>query len=260
MRKVLAVFLLLAVICSFAACDNGDSDVTTTGVPSTTEAADTTETTKLSYVLTTNPGKTVPNVPTTEFMTTDSVSVPSAGDVTGQGTSVTVMNPGDPSKPTVTIGNAPSTSVATPSTTVPSNTTNPGAAGTTAPGTTTTKPSGTTTTSATKKKVSFPYAGVCSSDPSSQSIIIEVSSDGLGDIRANSGKVNVTVDGESIGSVPCKITAKKNADGRQEVVVDLSGKGVVVGSSVSCVIPEGFLVSSDGSKYSSSYEISSTYN
>ncbi len=243
LRKVLAIFMLVAVICTFAACDDNNPDVTTTTAPTTT-APTTTEPSTLSYVLTTNPGKTVPYVPTTKFSAGDSVSVPSSVDVTGSGVNINVTGV-DPSKPSVNIGDAPITTTL-PTTTLPT-TTKP----------TTSKP---TTTASVKKKVSFPYAGVCSSDPSAQSIVVEVSPDGLGDIRANSGKVNVVVDGESIGSVPCKITAKKNADGRQEIVIDLSGKGVVVGSSVSCVIPEGFLVSSDGSKYSSSYEINSTYN
>ncbi len=238
MRKVLAVFVLLAVACTFVACNGDKGDTTTTIGISTTEAT-TTEAQPLSYVLTTNPDKTVPYVETTRFEISDAVSVP----VSGSDVDINVSGNGDISKPDVNIGNAPTVITTTKATTTTK--------------VTTTK--ATTTQAATKKKTDLPYEsyGV---QADNETLMIEVSNEGWGGgIKANSTTVSVQIDGESIGSVPIKIAAKEAYDGVQEIVLDLSGKGIVSGSNVTFTIPEGFLTASDGGKYSAVYTFSGSY-
>jgi hypothetical protein len=251
LRKIVAVFLALAtVVMLFTACDGKEEpttnppivtgDVVTTTEPTTTK--------KQTYVLTTDAGKTVPWQETTRFETTavdyntitfptDVIDVPSVNmSTTGSSLPITV-----PTSPGIT-----------------DNSTSPTLSTSTTKATTTTKKP-TTTTQVEK----FPTAVVIDSEgynSSSGKLYLGVSPSGWSsDIKANSTSISVKVDGvTSTSKVTCSVTAAKNSDGMQEIVIDLSSQSVTSGSTVTYTIPEGFLVSKSGTQYNTSYTSSAT--
>ena len=246
MRKIVAVFLALAtIVMLFTACDGNDGPITTepisTGNVSTTEP---TKTEPLTYVLTTNQSKTVPWQETTRFETTapdynlitvptDNIDVPPVNIISTTGSSL---------PPTVP-------------TTAPTTMSNPLISSTSA--TTTTKP--TTTT----KVERFPTGLIIDSEgfnASNNKLYLGISPSGWSsDIKAASISINIKIDGVSVAKkVPCSVTAAKNSDGMQEIVIDLSSQSVSSGSTVTYTIPEGFLVSKSGTQYNTSYTSSAT--
>lgn len=249
LRKIVAVFLALAtVVMLFTACDGNDEQVTTdpisTGNVSTTEPS--TEKPK-SYILTTAVGKTVPWQETTRFetttadyntlitMPTDPIDIPPVNMIT-TGSSLPVVDPGT-TLPSVSDDT-------TASTTKPTTTT------------TTKKP---TTTQAER----YPTAVIIDSEgynSSSGKLYLGISPSGWSsDIKANSTSISIRIDGvTSTSKVTCSVTAAKNSDGMQEIVIDLSSQNVTSGSTVSYTIPEGFLVSKTGTQYNTSYSSSAT--
>ncbi len=252
LRKIVAVFLALAtVVVLFTACDNNDNPITTepisTGEVSTTEPS----TEKKSYILTTGAEKTVPWQETTRFETTtadinaitvptDPIDVPPVNIISTTGSSLPITIPSSATNPTDTT---------TPSLSVPS---------TTKPTTTTTKKPTTTT-----KVEKFPTAVVIDSEgynSSSGKLYLGVSPSGWSsDIKANSTSISIKIDGiTSTSKVTCSVTAAKNSDGMQEIVIDLSSQSVTSGSTVTYTIPEGFLVSKSGTQYNTSYTSSAT--
>ena len=79
------------------------------------------------------------------------------------------------------------------------------------------------------------------------------------DIKAATTSINIKIDGVSVAKkVSCSVTAAKNSDGMQEIVIDLSAQSVSSGSTVTYTIPEGFLVSKSGTQYNTSYTSSAT--
>ncbi len=248
MRKIVAVFLALAtVVMLFTACDGNDNPTTTD--PISTGPISTTESTKpqpVTYVLTTNQGKTVPWQETTRFETTapdfntitfptDNVDVPPVNIISTTGSSL------PPTVPTVP--------------TAPSTMSNPLISSTS--GTTTTKPT------TTKPVERFPTALIIDSEgfnASNNKLYLGVSPSGWSsDIKAASTSINIKIDGVSVAKkVTCSVTAAKNSDGMQEIVIDLSSQSVTSGSTVTYTIPEGFLVSKTGTQYNTSYTSSAT--
>ncbi len=252
LRKIVAVFLALAtVVVLFTACDGNEEPTTnptiSTGEVSTTEPS----TEKQTYVLTTGVDKTVPWQETTRFETTaadinaitvptDPIDVPPVNIISTTGSSLPITIPTSPTDPTGTT--LPSLSV--PSTTKPTTTT-------------TKKP--TTTTQVEK----FPTAVVIDSEgynSSSGKLYLGISPSGWSsDIKANSTSISIKIDGVTSSSkVTCSVTASKNSDGMQEIVIDLSSQSVTSGSTVTYTIPEGFLVSKSGTQYNTSYTSSAS--
>ena len=244
LRKIVAVFLALAtVVMLFTACDGNEEPttnptITTGNVLTTTEP---TTTKKQTYVLTTDAGKTAPWQETTRFETTiadyntitfptDNIDVPSVNiSTTGSSLPITIPSSQDSSADI-------------------SNTTKP---------TTTNKP--TTTTQVEK----FPTAIVIDSEgynSSSGKLYLGISPSGWSsDIKASSTNITIKIDGvTSTSKVTCSVTAAKNSDGMQEIVIDLSSQSVSSGSTVTYTIPEGFLVSKTGTQYNTSYTSSAT--
>lgn len=253
LRKIVAVFLALAtVVMLFTACD-GNEEPTTNPTIMTGDVVTTTEPTttkKQTYVLTTDPGKTVPWQETTRFETTavdyntitvptDPIEVPPVNIMSTTGSSLPITvptSPGltdNPTSPTISINQTTAT--------------------------TTTKKTTTTTTQVEK----FPTAVVIDSEgynSSSGKLYLGVSPSGWSsDIKANSTSISVKIDGvTSTSKVTCSVTAAKNSDGMQEIVIDLSSQSVTSGSTVTYTIPEGFLVSKSGTQYNTSYTSSAT--
>lgn len=247
MRKIVAVFLAMAtVVMLFTACD-GDETVTTE--PISTGEISTTETTKpqpVTYVLTTGPDKTVPWQETTRFETTtadygsiivptDTVDVPPVNIISTTGSSLPAST-----TPTASTGNPLlSTSGSTASTTK------------------------TTTVTTTAKVEKFPTALIIDSEgynSTNGKLYLGVSPSGWSsDIKANTVSINIRIDGVTVSSkVSCSVTAAKNSDGMQEIVIDLSSQSVSSGSTITYTIPEGFLVSKTGTQYNTSYTSSAT--
>ena len=265
MRKIVAVFLALAtVVVLFTACDGDKTPTTTepisTGNVSTTQPS-TTKPEPKSYVLTTQVDKTVPWQETTRFETTaadintitvptDTIEVPPVNIISTTGSSIADIIPTTPSTQPVNPG---------VSTTLPTSTTE-----TTTkvqlPALTTTKSTTATTTTKVEK---FPTAVVIDSEgynASSGKLYLGVSPSGWSsDIKANTININVRIDGvTSATKVPCSVTAGKNSDGMQEIVIDLSSLSVSSGSTVTYTIPENFLVSKSGTQYNTSYTSNAT--
>ena len=253
LRRIVAVFLALAaVVVLFTACDDNEEPTTnptiSTGEVSTTEPS----TEKLSYVLTTDPGKTVPWQETTRFETTtadlnaitvptDPIDVPPVNIIGTTGSSLPITVPTSPTNPT----DIPTLSVqsTTPTTTKAT--------------TTTKKPT------TTEKVEKFPTAVVIDSEgynSSSGKLYLGISPSGWSsDIKANSTSISIKIDGVTApNKVTCSVTAGKNSDGMQEIVIDLSSQSVTSGSTVTYTIPEGFLVSKSGTQYNTSYTSSAS--
>jgi hypothetical protein len=254
LRKIVAVFLALAtIVMLFTACDGNDNPTTTE--PISTGNISTTETTKpepATYVLTTNQSKTVPWQETTRFETTapdynaitfptDNIDVPPVNIIPTTGSSLPITVPTAPTNPT----------------TSPSTMSNPLLSNTSASSTTK------TTATTTKPAERFPTALIIDSEgynASNGKLYLGVSTSGWSsDIKAATTSINIKIDGVSVAKkVSCSVTAAKNSDGMQEIVIDLSAQSVSSGSSVTYTIPEGFLVSKSGTQYNTSYTSSAT--
>lgn len=248
LRKIVAVFLALAtVVVLFTACD-GDKPVTTDPTISTGEIT-TTEPTKaepLTYVLTTNQSKTAPWQETTRFETTapdfsaiivptDPIDVPPVNIISTTGSSLPASVPSDT---TTTMSNPLLSSTSATSSTTKATTT-------------------------TTKVEKFPTGLIIDSEgynATNGKLYLGVSPSGWSsDIKAATTSINIRIDGVSVAKkVSCSVTAAKNSDGMQEIVIDLSGQSVSSGSTVTYTIPEGFLVSKSGTQYNTSYTSSAT--
>lgn len=251
MRKIVAIFITLAIVAVlFTACA-GDEEPTTTAPIATgnviTTLPTTTATQPVSYILTTSPSKTVPWMETTRFdmaaVTTDyNVVIPADTVVPPD---VNVSTTGSSLPPTVPTSYP--TAVVTPSVTSTNQTT------TKKP--TTTKP----TTTKAPEKFSTPLVIDSEAyDSNSGKLYLSISpASWSSDIKANSTSISIRVDGvESAEKVTCSVTAGKNADGMQEIIIDLSGQSISSGSTVSFTIPSNFLVSKAGTQFNSTYSSS----
>lgn len=257
MRKIVVIFLTLAMVTVlFAACGGNEEDTTTTapiatGNVSTTQPT-TTQAQPVSYILTTSPSKTVPWMDTTRF------------DASSVTTDYNVVIPSDVvSAPDVNISSTGSSLPATTTTTTNQSQSTSWFSTTTTTATTTTKPT-TTKPTTTKAPEKFATALVIDSeayDSNSGKLYLSISpSSWSSDIKANSTSIPIRIDGvEADGKVTCSVTAGKNADGMQEIIIDLSGQSVSAGSTVSFTIPSSFLVSKAGTQYNSAYSSSVSF-
>ena len=244
MRKIVAIFLALAtVVMLFTACD-GNEQVTTE--PIMTGEISTTETTKpqpVTYVLTTAADKTAPWQETTRFETT-----------TADYAAIIV--------PTDTI-EVPPVNIVTTGSSLPANTTAPTSSNNPLLSSTSTTASTTKTTTTTEPVEKFPTALIIDSEGYNESngkLYLGISPSGWSsDIKASTVNISIKIDGVTVGSkVACSVTAAKNSDGMQEIVIDLSAQSVSSGSTITYTIPEGFLVSKSGTQYNTSYTSSAT--
>ncbi|MBQ8503661.1 MAG: hypothetical protein IJ491_05215 [Clostridia bacterium] len=245
MRKVAAVFLLLALLTAvFVSCDKDESEETThapltgatTSAPSTTSApvSTTDPNANATYVLTTSPDKTVPWGETTRFSTT-AISTTSP-------TGIVIQIPSDENTNPVT----PSYSQAP--TTIPVTST--GADTTTAP--TTTKP-------VVKKSVSVSTGSSAFSDDTT--LIIDIDgSDWSSQFVSNTQYLPAYIDGNNTGkNVKCTLNSKPDAAGNYTITVDVSELSLSSGANISITFPEGFIQTKAGTQYSNAFEINSTY-
>lgn len=267
LRKIVAVFLALAtVVVLFTACDGNEEPTTTepisTGNISTTEPS-TTKPEPKSYVLTTAVDKTAPWQETTRFETTaadinsitvptDPIDVPPVNIISTTGSSLSDIIPTAPTQPSTNPTQPTATQKPTESTTKPL-----------LPALTTTTTKKSTTGTTTTKVEKFPTAVVIDSEgynASSGKLYLGISPSGWStDIKANTIYINVRVDGvTSATRVTCSVTAAKNSDGMQEVVIDLSPLSVSSGSTVTYTLPENFLVSKSGTQYNTTYTSNAT--
>ncbi|MBR2893353.1 MAG: hypothetical protein IKB94_05810 [Clostridia bacterium] len=252
MRKIVAIFVILATVTVlFTACIDDGKPTTTapiaTGNVSTTQPT-TTEPQPVSYILTTSHDKTVPWVETTKF------------DLASVTTDINIIVPTDPVLPPDV--NVPTTGSSLPPT-VPS--TNPPTAVTLPTDSTkpsTTKPTTTKPTTTEAEKFSTPLVIDSEAyDSNSGKLYLSISpASWSSDIKANSTKISIRIDGvTSAEKVTCSVTAGKNADGMQEIIIDLSGQSVTTGSTISYTIPESFLVSKAGTQFNSTYSSSVSF-
>lgn len=248
LRKIVAVFMVLAtLVMLFTACGDNETKTTepiSTGNVSTTEPS--TKPQPVTYVLTTGADKTAPWQETTRFETTtadfsaiivptDPIDVPPVNIISTTGSSLPVST--------------------TPST----NHDNPLMSSTTSSGSVSSTTKATTTT----KVERFPTAVIIDSEgynASNGKLYLGISPSGWSsDIKASTTSINIRIDGVTVANkVSCSVTAAKNSDGMQEIVIDLSAQSVTTGTTITYTIPEGFLVSKTGTQYNTSYTSSAT--
>lgn len=104
------------------------------------------------------------------------------------------------------------------------------------------------------KKVSV---GVSDVAFSGKKVILSITG---GKFKSNSAVISVKINGENYSNIPCR-TNEKNTDvlGNQQIIVDLSSVSELrEGSSVSFIIPSGFLRSQDGKTYNKAFGASAT--
>ena len=255
MKKIVAIFLLIAIMTVFASCaDNGDGD---TPVPLGTNLSNTEPTTAPStqagYALTTDPNATVYWGMTTAFIPTEyttptypTVSIPAVTDdknttgiipnisqVTNNGTTNTTNNGGN---------------------TGPTNNNNTGP--TVSDGIDNTVPdaSEVTSSAARQPKVVAISSSSMSNDKTGKFLgnaSIEFSSNGWdGTIIAKSGTATVIYGGESFNA-PCSVSASFNGQGNYEIVINIASLEIPAGSDgITVKIPAGFIENSAGTLYS----------
>ncbi len=252
MRKIVTVFVILATVTVlFTACIGDEKPTTTgpivTGNVSTTQPT-TTEPQPMSYILTTSPDKTVPWMETTQF------------DLAAVTTDFNIIIPPDTvTPPDVNIPTTGSSLPPTAPTSAPTAVTLP-----TAPtsSTSTTKPTTTKPTTTEAEKFSTPLVIDSEAyDSNTGKLYLSISPDSWSsDIKANTTSITVRIDGVTApDKVTCSVTAGKNADGMQEIIIDLSGQSVTTGSTISYTIPESFLVSKAGTQFNSTYSSSASF-
>lgn len=262
MRKILAAVLVLTMAVLFAACgDNKDEGTTLnplyTGYsPVVTNAQNQgSNANGATYVLTTNQSKTVPALSTTRF------SVGVAATAASQGTATTSANYNDVSY-TTTGGTITVPVVSTTRTftttwaTIPTTTTTTTKATTTLPRVTTTKPTTEPTTKAEPMGIDVVVNDIFTD--SQGRVCATIYSDGWGGkIRSNSQRVSVYVDGvEMEEKAMLQISSSTTGDGYQYVYLNLDDYEIDPSSStITFVIPEGFLENKTGTKYNYAYEV-----
>lgn len=247
MRKITAIFLILAFIMAVAVACGKDGNDTTTTQPINTQYNPATQTTAqpvsqtadnaASYVLTTNPDKTVPWVSTTRFEITEATTVPEPSTTAYNNDYSVSFNIGEISKPSVNVSQA-TTTTASPKTTADADNEEE-------------------STSGNKGEAvnlivnSYGYGdGV---------IYVEVDpSNWDGNFVAKSQSISVKVDGSTLASsVTCKVPSKKTG-GSYEIKIDLSSQDIPSGSLVEFTIPTGIVKNQSGSQYNTSYSASVT--
>lgn len=248
MRRIAAVFLVLAIVVAFAACGRKDKEETTapiiTGSTMPTASAPTASssvpTSQLdanpTYILTTSPDKTVPWGDTTRFTTMPSTTVPS---------SIIINIPTDENSQPVT----PSYSVAPTQLTTPVN---PGDSSTSSDSKTTTKP--TTTKPVEKKPVSVIINSRSFNDE--ETFLVEIDGSNWSSVFvANTQYLPISIDGVPTGkNVKCALSGTPDLAGMYLISIDVSSLSLSPNANVSVTFPEGYIQTKAGTQYSYSFE------
>lgn len=253
MRKVAAIFLVLAILVVLAACGRKDGEETTAPIitgasmptASTPVVSSTDPSTQLNvnptYILTTSPDKTVPWGDPPVITTMPSTTMP---------TNIVINIPTDENTQPVT----PSYSIAPSQLT---SSTNPG--GSTAPNgpTATTKP--TTTKPVVKKAVSVETGS--SAFNGEETLIIDVDGSNWSSIFvANTQYLPVSIDGNPTGkNVKCVLSGTPDSAGNYTITIDVSQLSLASNAVVSVAFPEGYIQTKAGTQYSNAFEVSSTF-
>ncbi len=248
MRKIAAIFIVLALIMSVAvACGNDGDDTTTQTIGTqymptsqiTTEPT-TTQADTPSYVLTTQAEKTVPWVSTTRFEITEAVDVTASTTGIFGTTSATAstdyniyVNMEEITRPQVITSNATTAA----KTTSAVNTTK----------------SDSTTQPDSSKPVQLIVNSIAYGDGI---IYVEVDpSNWSSGFVSKSQNIPVKVDGESAGEVSCKVPSSKTGD-NYEIKINLSSIEVPAGATVEFTIPTAIVRSKAGNQHNLSYSSS----
>ncbi len=243
MRKIAAIFIVLALIMTVAVACGNDGDDTTT-LPIGTQYAPTSQSATntnvqndsgLSYVLTTQAERTVPWAETTRFEitpateTTVNAFTPSTNNAT---TDYNIyVNMEEITRPQVNTSNA-----------------------TTAAKTTS---AATTKAESEVSDDSTPVQLLVNSTAYGGGIIyveVEPSNWSSGFVSA-SKSIPIKVNGDSAGSVTCKVPSSKTGD-NYEIKIDLSSIDVPEGATVEFTIPTGIVKSKSGTQHNLSYSSS----
>lgn len=239
MRKITAIFLILALIMAVAvACGKNGDEVTTSQTINTQYTPATQSTAQptvqsadsgASYVLTTNAEKTVPWVSTTRFEITKATTVADSTSSTGSTDYNVSFNVGEISRPNVNTSQATTT--------------------TSSPKTTADAPDEKDTTNKDAEAVNLMVNSYGYGDGI---IYVEVdSSNWNGKCTSNSQSITVKVDGKALAtSVTCKVKSS------YEITIDLSSQELQSGSVVDFTIPTGIVKNQSGTQYNTSYSAS----
>ena len=258
MRKIAAVFLVMAMIVAFAACGRKDKEETTapilTGstmpsasVPVVSSSEPTSQlNANPTYILTTSPDKTVPWGDTTKFTTMPSTTMPS---------SIIINIPTDESSQPIT----PSYSIA------PSQATTPVQSGSSSPSdgssdttkTSTTKP--TTTKPVEKKPVSVEVGAKAFNGE--EVLIVDVDGAKWSSVFvANTQYLPASIDGNPTGkNVKCVLSGTPDAAGNYTISIDVSDLSLAPNAVVGVAFPEGYIQTKAGTQYSNSFEVSAIF-
>ncbi len=253
LRRIAAVFLVLAIVVAFAACGRKDKEETTapisTGSTMPTASAPTASssvpTSQLdanpTYILTTSPDKTVPWGDTTRFTTMPSTTVPS---------SIIINIPTDENTQPVT----PSYSVAPTQLTTPVN---PSDSSTSSDSKTTTKP---TTTKPVEKKPVSVEIGAKAFNGEDQLIVDVDGSNWSSVFVANTQYLPASIDGVATGkNVKCVLSGTPDAAGNYTISIDVSSLSLSPNAVVNVAFPEGYIQTKAGTQYSNSFEVSAIF-
>ncbi len=255
MKKIVAIFLLLAITTVFVSCGNKDKEEKQTTLNTNVQSIEPTTagtTEPAGIVLTTDPAKMAQWGYVTEFIPTEyteptypTVSVPPLTD--------------NVERPPVNI------SQVTNNTEIPSSdngATNNGGSTTNNAGPTVSEITSPTDDAPTDPVQKMPRPiSVSSSSISNdkkgvflENAILDVSASGWdGSIVANSGNATVIYAGNEY-KAPCSVSSSLNSQGCYEIVITLSGLEIPAGTDgITVSIPEGFIKNSADTQYSMSF-------
>ncbi len=268
MRRMFAIVLIVTTVAVlFTACSGKKDDNTTpdplyTGYsPVSTTGNNSNQAnsaTGATYILTTAVGKTVPALNTTRFSIAVAATAVNQTTTNSYDNVSYTTNSGTIVAPNVTTTRAiPTTWQTLPSTTTTNTTTTKKAQiTTTLPRVTTTRPTPTTTEKAEPMPVDIQINDTFIDDQGR--ICASIDSYGWGGkLKSNSQRIPVYIDGiEMEESAMLQISSSTTGDDYQYVYLKLADYGIDISSStVTFVIPEGFLENKTGTKYNNAYEV-----
>ena len=257
MKKIVAIFLLLAIMTIFVSC--GDKEETENQPTLNTSVQDIEPTTAgptepAGIVLTTDPAKMAQWGYVTEFIPTEytqptypTVSVPALTDNTERPTPQISQVTINPDNTTTTNNNGASGNNGGTT-----NNTGPTVSEITSP----TDETPTSEVQKTPKPISVGSSSI-SNDRKGEFLdkaILDVSATGWdGSIVANSTNATVSYAGNEY-KAPCSVSASLNSQGCYEIVITLSGLEIPAGTDgITVSIPEGFIKNSADTQYSMSF-------
>lgn len=251
MKKIVAVFLLIAIVTVFVSCGKGDENTTTmpqyNGNIPVESSSDTESTTAPKpqgngYILTTSPYQTVPSGVTTAFYPTvptsfepSSMSIPAISDV-----------PTTPVSPNFSQASTTAPTVSNPTVIdAPDNTTAQNATTTT------------TTTEAPVKEAKVVATGSSATLPGGD-IEVEISANGWDSAIVSSSATATVSYGGKTESASCSVSGN-GSGGVYTIVVYTSELGIYSGASVTISFPEGFIKTASGAQYGRAFSKTHSY-